>query len=176
MPWHRYDRQPINPGFDNFIQLCIIHALIVNFEMLLVGIWPFAIHHITNGVYAPVAIAETTIVAKSLELIWGPTTTASRLSGVLDLQMSSGDSAMMRGYQDGISSNDHQATYRIVPCDDITQDQDLLNTLRPRQNGRHFPDDILKWIILNEDVWISIKISLKFFPRVWLIISQHRFS
>ena len=27
-----------------------------------------------------------------------------------------------------------------------------LNTLRPRQNGRHFPDDIFKWIFLNENV------------------------
>ena len=35
-------------------------------------------------------------------------------------------------------------------------------TLRPRQNGPHFPDDILKCIFLNENVWIPIKISLKF--------------
>ena len=40
----------------------------------------------------------------------------------------------------------------------------LVNTLRPRENGRHFPD-ILKCIFLNEKVWISIKISLKFVPR-----------
>ena len=39
-----------------------------------------------------------------------------------------------------------------------------INTLRPRQNGRYFPDDISKWIFLNENVWISIKISLKFVP------------
>ena len=38
-------------------------------------------------------------------------------------------------------------------------------TLRPRQNGRHFPDDILKWIFFNENVWISIEISLKFVPK-----------
>ena len=41
----------------------------------------------------------------------------------------------------------------------------LLNTLRPRQNGRHFADDIFKCIFLNENVWISIKISLKFVPN-----------
>ena len=35
------------------------------------------------------------------------------------------------------------------------------NTLRPRQNGRHFADDIFKCIFLNESVWIPIKISLK---------------
>ena len=40
-----------------------------------------------------------------------------------------------------------------------------LNTLRPRQNGHHFPDDIFKCIFLNENVWISIKISLKFVPN-----------
>ena len=28
--------------------------------------------------------------------------------------------------------------------------------------ARHFPDDIFKWIFLNENVWISINISLKF--------------
>ena len=39
------------------------------------------------------------------------------------------------------------------------------NTLRPRQNGRHFPDDILKWIFLNENVWIPIEMSLKFVPK-----------
>ena len=37
-----------------------------------------------------------------------------------------------------------------------------LNTLRPRQNGRHFADDVFKCIFLNENVWISFKISLKF--------------
>ena len=37
-------------------------------------------------------------------------------------------------------------------------------TLRLRQNGRDFPDDIFKWIFLNEHVWISINISLKFVP------------
>ena len=40
-----------------------------------------------------------------------------------------------------------------------------LNTLRPRQNGRLFADDIFTCIFLNENVWISIKISLKFLPE-----------
>ena len=39
------------------------------------------------------------------------------------------------------------------------------NTLRPRQNGCHFPDDIFKGIFLNENVLMSIKISLKFVPK-----------
>ena len=40
-----------------------------------------------------------------------------------------------------------------------------VNTLGPRQNGRHFPDGIFKWIFLNENAWIVIKISLKFVPN-----------
>ena len=40
-----------------------------------------------------------------------------------------------------------------------------LNTLRPRQNGRHFADAIFKGIFLNENVWIQIKFSLKFVPK-----------
>ena len=39
------------------------------------------------------------------------------------------------------------------------------NTLRPRQNGRHFADDILKCIFLNENALNLIKISLKFIPK-----------
>ena len=38
------------------------------------------------------------------------------------------------------------------------------NALRLRQNS-HFPDDTLKWIFLNENVWISVAFSLKFVPK-----------
>ena len=41
----------------------------------------------------------------------------------------------------------------------------FVNTLRPRQNGRHFPDNIFKWIFFNENLLISIKISLTFVPK-----------
>ena len=41
----------------------------------------------------------------------------------------------------------------------------IINTLRPRQNGRHFADDIFKCIFLNENIWIPIKISVKFVPK-----------
>ena len=40
-----------------------------------------------------------------------------------------------------------------------------INTLRLRQNGRHFPGKIFKCIFLNENIWITIKISLKFVPK-----------
>ena len=40
-----------------------------------------------------------------------------------------------------------------------------VNTSRPRQNGRHLADDIFKCIFLNANVWIPIKISLKFVPK-----------
>ena len=41
----------------------------------------------------------------------------------------------------------------------------IVNTLRPRQNGRRFADDTFERIFLNENVRISINISLKFVPR-----------
>ena len=39
------------------------------------------------------------------------------------------------------------------------------NSLRPRQNGRLFADDIFKRIFLNENIRISTKNSLKFVPK-----------
>ena len=38
-------------------------------------------------------------------------------------------------------------------------------TLRPRQNGWHCPDGIFKCMFGKENVWILIKISLKFVPK-----------
>ena len=52
-----------------------------------------------------------------------------------------------------IESHHHQITYQ------------LLNTLRPRQNGPRFADNTFKRIFLNENVRISIKISQKFVPK-----------
>ena len=49
--------------------------------------------------------------------------------------------------------------YSIITC---------INTLRPRQNGSHFPDDIFKCIFLNENVRILLNILLKFVPKVWI--------
>ena len=40
------------------------------------------------------------------------------------------------------------------------------NTLRQRQNGCHFTDDIFKPIFLNENIRILIEISLKFVSKV----------
>ena len=37
-----------------------------------------------------------------------------------------------------------------------------INILRPKQNGRHFADDIFRCIFLNENVLISLKISPNF--------------
>ena len=57
-----------------------------------------------------------------------------------------------------------------------------LNTLRPRQDGRHFPDDILKCIFLTENLWNSLTVSLKCvrkirinnIPSLVQIIAWHR--
>ena len=45
------------------------------------------------------------------------------------------------------------------------------NTLRARQNGCHVTDDIFNCIFLNENVWFPIKISLKFVPFLYFLLS-----
>ena len=68
----------------------------------------------------------------------------------------------------------HISTWYLQPTVEITKSnypylnnptKQYLNTLRPRQNGRHFADDILNSIFLNENVRIPIKISLTFVPK-----------
>ena len=46
--------------------------------------------------------------------------------------------------------------------DNIASATFILNSSPPRQNGRHFTDDILRCIFMNEKILILIKISLKF--------------
>ena len=41
----------------------------------------------------------------------------------------------------------------------------VINTSRPRQTDLHLADDIFNCIFLNENVWTSLKISLKFVPK-----------
>ena len=41
----------------------------------------------------------------------------------------------------------------------------VVNTLKPRQNGRHFADYIFKRIFVNENIWMPIKISLRFVSK-----------
>ena len=65
----------------------------------------------------------------------------------------------------------------ISPLMPMHQDPLLVKILRPRQNGRHFPDDIFKCILLNENIWILIEVSLKFVPilRLQLTTFQNWF-
>ena len=45
------------------------------------------------------------------------------------------------------------------------ENQGVFNTLRPQQNGRHFADDTFNRISVNDNVRITIGISLKFVPK-----------
>ena len=49
------------------------------------------------------------------------------------------------------------------------------NTLRLRQNGRHFPDEILKCIFMNEKCLFWFKFHWNLFLRVQLTIFHHWF-
>ena len=79
------------------------------------------------------------------------------------------------------STGYHQATVAVMLCSVGTQcklnkdkvrkknhkcmELNSVNILRMRQNGRHFQEDIFQHIFVNENEWISIKISLKFVPK-----------
>ena len=43
--------------------------------------------------------------------------------------------------------------------------QSMLTRLTPKQNGRHFPDDIFRCIFMNENLCILIQFSLKLVPK-----------
>ena len=67
-------------------------------------------------------------------------------------------------YQDTLSFGlPHQLYFIPYSMNPALYQRDI-NSLRPRQNGRYFADDIFKYIFLNENAWIPIKISLKFLP------------
>ena len=43
--------------------------------------------------------------------------------------------------------------------------QQNINKSRRRQNCHHFADGIFKWLFMNKNVWVSLKISLKIVPK-----------
>ena len=55
--------------------------------------------------------------------------------------------------------------YLIHYLENALTNKTFVNTLRQRQNGQHLADDIFKHIFFNENIWISIKISLKLVPK-----------
>ena len=57
---------------------------------------------------------------------------------------------------------------QVSPADSLAQQQlqhIYLTHLRRRQNGQLFADAIFKCIFLNKNVWIPIKLSLKFVSK-----------
>ena len=59
----------------------------------------------------------------------------------------------------------YKCTGRIEVSFATHKNTPYLNTLRPRQNGRHFADDTFKHIFLNQNVRNLINISLKCVPK-----------
>ena len=50
----------------------------------------------------------------------------------------------------------------VIQISDYFVTRCFVNTLRPRQDGRQFPDDIFRCIFVNDKFYILIKMSLKF--------------
>ena len=65
-----------------------------------------------------------------------------------------------------VPTHRYESTYELHFWNDITllESNEFINTLRPRQNGRHFANDISSYIFLNENFWISNDILLKYVP------------
>ena len=59
----------------------------------------------------------------------------------------------------------HSITWANVDPDPCHLDHNELTHWGQDKMAAFFPDDIFKWIFFNENVWISINISLKFVPR-----------
>ena len=56
--------------------------------------------------------------------------------------------------------------FKMLPQVWYCSSMEQFKTLRLRQDGRHFPDEIFKCIFLNENVWILFTISLKCVRKV----------
>ena len=97
----------------------------------------------------PVAVTETTQIARFIGSTWDPSGADRTQVGPMLAPWT-----LLSGYYPA-------ALY----SNQLTSPQNDLNTLRPRRNEQHFADDIFKRIFFNENVWISIKISLKFVPK-----------
>ena len=63
-----------------------------------------------------------------------------------------------------VSLGSFKAQYSCLTLPDVAIP--YVNPLRTRQNCRHFADDTFKPIFLNGNIIISIKISLKFLPKI----------
>ena len=113
--------------------------------------------HLSPGIRSKVCEACVSLAMVQSRQTWGPNNP--------ELQwISRNDRAMIRcicGTKE-INETPSASILQQIGIDDITT---ALNTLGPRQNGRHFAYDIFKRICVNKNIWIPIKISLKFVPK-----------
>ena len=65
--------------------------------------------------------------------------------------------------------------YHIFRIQKIQNKNYDVSTLRPRQNGHKFPDDIFKCIFLNENIHFWLRIHWSLFPRIQSTVFQHWF-
>ena len=76
------------------------------------------------------------------------------------------DYSPMSNFKDGLTVVEVRHGWVITPhCFTYIVCGDDLNKLRPRESGHNFADGIFKYIFLNENVWIPMKIPLTFVPK-----------
>ena len=69
----------------------------------------------------------------------------------------------------GCCHENRRCHHRLLQTLAILLKPPSVNTLKQRQKCHHFGDDISKCIFLNENLWISLQISLKFVRKVQII-------
>ena len=109
------------------------------------------IHNISSAAFVIVFVSSESLVTHQLEYIFG---SSSQRDYVMKIDIS------ITCYKMGMYNVYFELIHRVALCCSLL----WFNTMKPRDNDRHFADDISKCIFLNENVWIPMDISLKFVP------------
>ena len=85
----------------------------------------------------------------------------------MEWQLNGTNTFTLGGNLQALHSSNHDVVAYMTHCvSGCNKTINWVNTLRPRQNCRHFADNIFKCIFLNENEWIWLMISLTFVPKV----------
>ena len=160
------------------VSLKVVLKDAISYKLALVQIMAWSRTRNKPSHYSDVIMGPMAFLITSLMIVY-----STVYSGVDQRKhQSSASLAFVRGIHRGLVNSPHKwpVTQKMFPFDDViiiwTTDGSVdwhiyvswpgrVNTLRLRQNGHHFADDILKCIFSNENIQILMKISLKFVPE-----------
>ena len=112
--------------------------------------FPFCYLRISSHQHSPIcSLVDNTRIS---DAVWGNTFYVTLISenGNETVQKGSHQDIGRISWYVVLSHSDKKYMYQLIEAE---------------TNGRHFADDIFKCIFMNENVWIPIKIPLKFVPK-----------